>query len=320
MWFDKLDLNHDGVVTLEEAEQVLGKTIGHRALGRSLPTTASFSESDMAPLKEQPLVVKAGDRGVGRRVDNLTLKNLEGHDVSLTAPKGDKATVLALFSATCPISNKLGPELARIEKDYAGKKVSFFLVNIAPETKPEEVRKFITGFGLQSPVVADPAQAAQRALAATTSTEVFVLDAARTLVYRGAVNDQYGLGYAKDTPTKSYLREALDAVLHDNAPAIAATSAPGCALRCGRRSCRRPRRPSLTYNHDISRILQANCVTCHHENSIAPFSLETYGDVIEHAGMMTVKQKSAPMGPPCRAACRRGLPRKPRARTTCGSN
>src|SRR5260221_3234854 len=90
-WFDKLDLNKDGVVTLEEAKQALGETIARRALDRNLPKTANFTESDMAPLKEQPLLLKAGDRGVGRRLDDLTLKNLEGRDVPLRAAKGDKA-------------------------------------------------------------------------------------------------------------------------------------------------------------------------------------------------------------------------------------
>ena len=302
-WFDKLDLNKDGVVTLEEAQEAIGQTIGRRALDRNLPKTASFSESDMAPLKEQPFVVRGGDRGVGRRVDDLTLKNLEGGDVPLKAAKGDKALVLALFSATCPISNKLAPELARLEKDYAGKNVAFYLVNIAPETKPEEVRKFIADFGLKSPVVVDPAQTAQRALTATTSTEVFVLDSSRTLVYRGALNDQYGLGYAKDTPTKNYLREALDAVLHDSAPAIAATSAPGCALDVPNTPKAAP--TSLTYHHDISRILQANCVTCHRQDGIAPFSLETYGDVVEHASMMK-KQVTRGAMPPWFAAKQAG--------------
>lgn len=294
-WFDKLDVNKDGVVTLEEAEQVLGKTIARRALDRNLPKTANFSESDMASFKEQPLLIKAGDRGVGRRVDELVLKDLNGHDVALRAAKGNKALVLAFFSATCPISNKLAPELARLEKDYAGKNVAFCLVNIAPETKPDELHKFIADFGLKSPVVADPAQTAQRALAATTSTEVFVLDAARTLVYRGAINDQYGLGYSKGAPTKNYLRDALDSVLADNAPAIAATSAPGCALDLPNAAKVAP--TNLTYNHDISRILQANCVSCHHQEGIAPFSLETYADVKEHAGMMKKQVNRGAMPP-----------------------
>ena len=294
-WFEKLDVNKNGVVTLAEAEQVLGKTIARRALDRNLPKSASFSESDMATFKEQPLLVKAGDRGVGRRVDDLTLKDLQGHSIPLSAAKGDKAVVLAFFSATCPISNKLGPELARLEKDYAGKNVAFYLVNIASESKPDDAAKYITAFGLKSPVVMDTAQTVQRTLAATTSTEVFVLDAARTLVYRGAINDQYGLGYSKDAPTKNFLRDALDAVLHDGAPAIAATSAPGCALDVP--AAPKTTSTHLTYSHDISRILQSNCVTCHHQDGIAPFSLETYADVIEHAGMIKKQVDRGAMPP-----------------------
>lgn len=295
-WFDKLDLNHDGVVTLEEARKVIGETFAHRGLSRGLPQTASFTETDMAPLKEQPELLKTGERGVGRRVDELVLKTLDGHDVKLTAPQSARATVVALFSASCPISNKLAPELARIEKDYAGQNVSFCLLNIAPETKVDEVRKFVGDFGLKSPVLVDPAQTFQHAVAATTSTEVFVLDAARTLVYRGAINDQYGLGYSKNAPMKNYLRDALDAVLRDAAPPIAATSAPGCALDQPANALQ-PAPTTLTYTHDVSRILQANCVGCHRAGGIAPFSLETYADVKEHAGMMKKQINRGAMPP-----------------------
>jgi thiol-disulfide isomerase/thioredoxin len=298
-WFDRLDLNKDGIVTLEEAQKVLGPIVTHRPAGRNLPQNASFSEADMAPLKEEPLLLKASERGVGRRVDNLTLKNAAGQNVPLVAKKDDQALVLALFNPTCPICNKLGPELARLEKDYAGKPVSIFLVNIAPETKPEDVRKYVAAFGLKSPVVNDHAQALESALAATTTTEVFVLDASRTLVYRGAVNDQYGLGYSKDAPTKNYLRDALESVLKGRAPEIAATSAPGCALDVA--AVAKPVATKLTYNHDISRILQANCVECHHDGGIGPFPLDNYDDVIEHAGMIR-KQVTRTAMPPWFAA------------------
>jgi Ca2+-binding EF-hand superfamily protein len=296
-WFERLDLNKDGVITLDEARQVLGGIAAGRAPTRTLPGTASFTETDVAPLKEEPLPLKAGDHEVGRRIDALTLQNLDGHDIPLACAPGDQALVVALFSATCPISNKVGPELARIEKDYIGRKVAFYFVNIAPETKPEEVRKFVTSFGFKSPVLNDPAQALQRALAATTSTEVFILDAARTLVYRGAINDQYGLGYAKDAPRENYLRTALDAVLGGSTPAVTATTAPGCALDVHQPTPR----TNLTYTHDISRILQSNCVGCHRQEGIAPFSLETYSDVIEHAGMMR-KQVTRGAMPPWFAA------------------
>jgi hypothetical protein len=175
-----------------------------------------------------------------------------------------------------------------------------YLVNIAPETKADDVRKFTSAFGLKSPVVNDPGQMLQRTLAATTSTEVFVLDASRTLVYRGAVNDQYGLGYSKNAPTRSYLRDALDAVLTSAAPPIAATSAPGCALDVAAVAAKAAP-TKLTYSHDISRILQANCVECHHEGGIGPFPLDNYDDVIEHAGMIR-KQVTRSAMPPWFAA------------------
>ena len=43
------------------------------------------------------------------------------------------------------------------------------------------------------------------AFGATATTEVIVLDAARTVLYRGAIDDQYGLGYALDAPAHEYL-------------------------------------------------------------------------------------------------------------------
>ena len=42
---------------------------------------------------------------------------------------------------------------------------------------------------------------------------MFVLDGARTLLYRGAVDDRYGLGYQRDDARQHYLIEVLDAHL-----------------------------------------------------------------------------------------------------------
>jgi hypothetical protein len=129
-----------------------------------------------------------------------------------------------------------------------------------------------------------------------TTTEVFVLDAARTLVYRGAINDQYGLGYSKDAPAKNYLRDALDAVLRGAAPVIAATTAPGCALDLPAAAVAgAPGAP--TYHREISRVVQAHCVECHRAGGIAPFALESHDDLIEHAGMIKKQLERGAMPP-----------------------
>ena len=47
----------------------------------------------------------------------------------------------------------------------------------------------------------------------TRSTETFVLDADGVLRYRGAIDDQYGIGYHRDEPTRTYVTDAIEAVL-----------------------------------------------------------------------------------------------------------
>jgi len=133
-------------------------------------------------------------------------------------------------------------------------------------------------------------------LGAVTTTDAFVIDGARTLVYRGAINDQYGLGYSKDAPTKNYLRDALSAVLRNAPPAIAATTAPGCSLDLPATKTSAPA-TAMTYHRDVARILQSNCVECHRQGGVAPFSLETMADVTENAGMMRKQLERGAMPP-----------------------
>lgn len=68
------------------------------------------------------------------------------------------------------------------------------------------------------------------ALGVKSTGEVFVLDSENRLVYRGAIDDQYGFGYTQDAPTHNYLRNALDAELHRWPIATPATLAPGCII------------------------------------------------------------------------------------------
>jgi len=290
----KLDVNQDGAVTLEEARSVVGALVPRR-LVRDVPA------DDPAPavvedpsLKEQPQLLKPSEHLVGRLIPALPLKDTLGQPVSL----GGKTTVLALFSATCPISNKLGPELARLEKECSTSGVAFFLVNAVPGDSADDLAKFVTTYQLKASVIQDSDKALVSALAATTTTEAFLLDAARTLVYRGAVNDQYGLGYSKDKAQRHYLREALAAHAAGLPPKFAATTAPGCALDV------KPAAPAVTtvtYHHQIARIMQANCVECHHTGGLAPFALETRSDLLENAGMIK-KQITRGAMPPWFAA------------------
>src|SRR5262249_12299006 len=167
------------------------------------------------------------------------------------------------------------PTLARLEKEYAPKGVPFLFVNPTASDTAESIQKMVAQHGFAGRYVHDKTGSLTAALGASASTEVIVRDASRTVVYRGAVDDQYGLGYSHDAPRNNYLRTALDEMLAGKLPVIAATSAPGCELD------RKPAVASeVTYHARVERIIQQNCVECHRGGGIAPFALETYEQVV----------------------------------------
>ena len=60
------------------------------------------------------------------------------------------------------------------------------------------------------------------------ATESFVFDASGRLRYRGGIDDKRK--YLGPNP-KAHLRDALERLLDDGAPALASAKALGCALR-----------------------------------------------------------------------------------------
>lgn len=300
-WLKRLDQNGDGKVSFEEAHAVAAAM---RARGEPLPripgaptTSPASHEATVAAdedLTEAPRVLKASEHGVGHRLRDIMLGS-QSLDASI---RGKKGLIMAFFGATCPISGKLGPELARLEKEAAAQNIGMVLVCPVASESEAERRQFIQNHGLTSPVVQDQDQALTRTLKATTTTEVFLVDASRTLIYRGAIHDQYGLGYSKEKPTRHYLRDALAALLAKQQPAIGATSAPGCALDFKKAAQTDALvAQDITYHHQISRILQSSCLECHRQGGVGPFSLETYEDVIEHAGMIRQQVQRGAMPP-----------------------
>jgi mono/diheme cytochrome c family protein len=290
-WRRLLDADGDGRITLAEALSGAARLRGARGLGLGAATAAEASP----PLQEAPAVLKAAEHGVGRRLPDLALRELEGAESLLSARlQGARGLVFALLGATCPISGKLGPEMARLEKQADAQGLRWIWVCPVAAESAADIRAFTAAHGLKAPVVHDREGVIATALAATTTTECFLVDATRTLVYRGAVNDQYGLGYSKEKASRHYLREAMTALLGGDLPEVAATTAPGCALDV--KTAAAPA-TGLTYHHQIERILQTHCVECHRRDGVGPFSLETYEDVVENAGMIRRQVERGVMPP-----------------------
>ncbi len=242
------------------------------------------AESGLASLRQGPMRIVPGQHGVGQMIAELSLSDIDGQSMKLSDYRNHSAVVIAFTNTSCPICKKYTPTLAAIEDQFSSRNVAFLYVNPTASDSVESIRAAISSNHLEGPYVRDQENKIAKALGATHTTDVFVLDAKRTLVYRGAVDDQYGFGYTIDAPRSNYLIDAIETVLDGKGPLVGATEAAGCPLDLRSSSATDLAKSDETYHNRISRIVQAHCVKCHREGGVAPFALEQYDDLVSQSG------------------------------------
>ena len=216
--------------------------------------------------------------GCGTAKDDVSPNSprvIEDASIGSAAPdgiafEGRKAVVVALASADCPVSKLYGPKLKRLEAELAARGVG--VVVIACNTGRRE--------------------AVVEALGARRTTEVFLFDAKKSLRYRGAIDDQYGLDYHRDAPTKTFLLDAVEAVLAGREPGVKATEAPGCAIE---REVKETK--AVTFHKDVEPIFQRRCQECHRPGEIGPFALTSYESARKNSRMIKEVVASRRMPP-----------------------
>lgn len=289
--FKALDMDGNGEITIEEATQAALRGRLRNAIGGALGRNNSNDEvvpakpakSLEAPVRQGPKLLTPGEHGIGRFVPDFEFVDLEGVTKKLHGDSKSELTVIAFTSTSCPLSKKYLPTLIEIQRDFASRGVRFILVNCVATDKLDEMKAAASRFAPSAGYIFDKDSRFAMHLTATSTTDVFVLDRSHTIVYHGAIDDQYGFGYSIDAPRFTYLRDALDAALGQRAILVSATAAPGCLLE------QNPVSKSLsdvTYHNQISRLLQRHCVECHREGGVGPFALNTYEDAIAHAPMI----------------------------------
>ena len=244
--------------------------------GRSQQTA-----TDPKPGRKGPQRVIPGDHGVGHMVPDMKLTDVDGKAFRLSEFQDRAAVVIAFTNTSCPVSKKYAPTLAALEKEFQDRNVVFVFVNPTSSDKPELVREAITTHRFQGHYVSDHDGYIATAVGATHTTDAIVLDASRTIVYRGAVDDQYGTSYTRDEPRETFLTDAITATLAGERPVVAATTAPGCPLDFEPAGTLLT---SETYHNRISRIIQFHCLECHRDGGVAPFALSSYEEVKGQSG------------------------------------
>ena len=121
-------------------------------------------------------------------------------------------------------------DLRQLEKDFAGESVEFVGVFPNASTTEAQITTFQQTYDLDMTMGKDTAHWAET-LGARWTPEVFVLDEADSVVYRGRINDRYFAPGKRKPKTK---RRDLDAALRDclsgRVVAEPVTNAVGCPI------------------------------------------------------------------------------------------
>jgi peroxiredoxin len=170
--------------------------------------------------------------GLGTEVPQFDLPGVDGQNHSLGSYADAAALVLVQSCNHCPYVQAWENRLSAIARDYAERGVRMVAVNSNdadnyPEDSFEEMQKRASAQGFAFDYLYDEPQAVARELAAERTPEVFVFDRDRRLVYHGAIDDSRD----EEGVSQQYLRDALDAVLSGQEPAVSETPAVGCTVK-----------------------------------------------------------------------------------------
>jgi thiol-disulfide isomerase/thioredoxin len=159
--------------------------------------------------------------------------NKDGIDSSLTlSDLKDPVVVLVFLGNHCPVVQAYEDRLIDFTKDYSGKgvKVVGVSVNDLETDRLPAIKTYMKEKGSNYVYGYDESEDIGRAYGATNTPQFFVLDKDRVIRYMGAMDDSQ----REDRVSKTYLRDAVNAVLKGETPAVSETQPKGCSVKYSR--------------------------------------------------------------------------------------
>ncbi len=207
---------------------------------------------------------------------------------------------VVLLGVDCPIARKSVETLNALAKRSAEGGVEFYGLLSDPTVSRAAAATFAKEYGAGFPILFDASGEIARALSPRVTPEAFVFDVLGRLEYRGRIDDTYvALGKRRTETTTHELADAIDAVAAGNDPTVREAAAVGCVYEAWKPVGSAA--GAVTYNRDVAPILAANCVSCHKQGQVAPFTLTSYADASKRAELLAQVTETRYM-PPWRAA------------------
>lgn len=152
-------------------------------------------------------------------------------DISVS--QKDSLTVYIFLQPECVISQYFTPELNELEEEFKDQHVGFVGLFPNPGVSESDLDTFSSTFNIHFPLKLDPGALQAKAMTATITPEVVVMDEARNLkIYQGRINDSYvRVGKRKQHIQSNDLRDLLSKwVSEPGSIAFSQTKSIGCLI------------------------------------------------------------------------------------------
>lgn len=214
-----------------------GLLCGTLSLGTAMAAVADRDRDAAQPpagrqpsLQLSPQALEPDSAGIGRRIPRIPVIDLDGHRRTLFDHPRDTGTVVIVRDPDCPVSKRYGPRISRLAREYGDQGYHFVFVYPSAVLTHSQRLEDRERLQVSGTFIEQGSFALAANLGVRSTGDVFVMDGEHRLRYRGAIDDQYGIGYTRDFPTRQYLRNALDALGRGEGVPVSATAAPGCYI------------------------------------------------------------------------------------------
>src|SRR5262249_12042927 len=160
-----------------------------------------------------PEEAKVSAPAVGAVVPDFSLKDIHRRPRSLAGFKDKKAFVIVFVDTECPLANLYVPTEIALHREHVDKGAQGLAINSSSQDSFISVSAHAQERAIPVPMLKGFDQEVADAFGAQRTPEVFLLDADRVIRYHGRIDDQYGIGFRRDQPTRRDLKEALDELL-----------------------------------------------------------------------------------------------------------
>ena len=210
------------------------------------------------------------------------LKDLNSEPLSLET-KAERLTVVCFLGTECPLAKLYAVRLQSLSESFSDQNVRFIGINSNRQDSTQELADFVDSQGVTFPVAKDFDNVVADQFRVVRTPEVIVIDGESKVRYRGRVDDQYLPGVSRSQPDRADLKIAIEELLAGKTVSVPLTKPEGCLLG---RVTQPVAEATVTFCDQVMRVLQRNCVECHHEGDIGPFALTDYDEVAGWGDMM----------------------------------